>query len=205
MKIFITGTDTNVGKTLLCSWLCLHAQMDYWKPIQTGSHDGTDAHFVHQLTGTRIHPEAYLLREPLSPHAAAAIEQVQIEPGLIQAPQVSRLIVEGAGGVLVPIVKDFFMMDLIHQLSLPVILVARSTLGTINHTCLTLEALRKRGVKILGVMLNGPLNAGNRKAIEDYGKVNVLMEFPQLKKITRDALASIPLTGELRLVLNAGA
>ena len=107
MKFFITGTDTDIGKTLIASWLCIHTNADYWKPIQTGSTQGTDTDYVRQLTGSNIHAETYIFKTPLSPHAAAEIEDKIINLNNIHLPITDKLIVEGAGGVLVPINKNF--------------------------------------------------------------------------------------------------
>ncbi len=181
MKVFITGTDTNVGKTIIAAWLCYHLKAAYWKPLQTGS--DRDSETVAHLTGCKVYPEAYVLKKPLSPYSAAKFEEISLEPTTIVKPTNAKLIIEGAGGVMVPIQRDFFMIDLIKQLKVPVIIVARSILGTINHTCLTIEALHARDIPILGVVLNGPLNKNNKATIEEVAKIAVLEEFTPLEKI----------------------
>ncbi len=192
--LFITGTDTDVGKTLVSAWLASSCPSDYWKPIQSGHSQGTDSATIAQLApDTFIHPSTYTFEAPLSPHAAASEENVQIRLADFVLPRSSRpLIVEGAGGILVPLNENSLMVDLIVHLGLPVLLVARSSLGTINHTLLSLEALRTRGIPILGVVMNGFCNAGNRRSIENFGNIPVLAEIKPLPKITPKVLASLP-------------
>lgn len=191
MRIFITGTGTDVGKTLISSWLCLKMGFDYFKPIQTGQ--STDSAQVRELSGTKIYPSIYSYQAPVSPHLAAALENEIIDPTKIVLPDEPNLIIEGAGGLLVPLNKNFLMIDLIQQLNVPVIIVAHSGLGTINHTLLSLEALRARNIAILGVILNGEINTPNKEAIEFYGKVKVLAEIPFLESISQQVLQDIPL------------
>lgn len=192
-RVFVTGTDTGVGKTLVCAALMVTFDSAYyWKPVQTGSEEGTDTEWIRSITGLsaeRFIPEAYCLKKPLSPHAAAILEGVTIDPSSIIPPPVNgRLIVEGAGGVMVPLNNHHFMLDLIKQFSFPVLVVSRSTLGTINHTLLTLMALRHAGLEVAGVIMNGPLNESNKKAIEHFGNVPVLAQVEPLEKITPDFL-----------------
>ncbi|GFQ99996.1 ATP-dependent dethiobiotin synthetase BioD [Trichonephila clavata] len=141
MQIFVTGTDTDVGKTTISSWLCLHTGYSYFKPIQTGSTLGTDSHQMSNLTNANVYKENFVYKRPLSPHLAASLENDSINIDRINLPKTHNLIIEGAGGVLVPINKTTLMVDLIKKLAISTILVARSTLGTINHTLLSLEAL----------------------------------------------------------------
>jgi dethiobiotin synthetase/malonyl-CoA O-methyltransferase len=202
MKVFVTGTDTDAGKTIVSAWLCLHSGADYWKPIQSGHPPDRDADTVARLSGARIHPERHLLREPLSPYHAARLEHLRISLDDFRLPETSRpLVIEGAGGVLVPINESATMLDLIKRLGTPVIIAARSGLGTINHTCLTLAALRSRSVPVLGVVLSGPHNPANREAIEQFGNAPVLAEIPPLRPLTRQALEGIaPLPGALEWI-----
>jgi len=181
--VFVTGTDTSVGKTVVSACLVRAWDADYWKPLQTGlAVERADASTVAELAVRqhgRIHESVYALQAPLSPHAAAALEGVAIEFKRIRLPASARpLVVEGAGGVLVPIDGFRLMVDLIAELGLPALLVARSTLGTINHTLLSLEALRARDLTILGVVMVGEPNRGNREAIERLGRVPVIAELP---------------------------
>ncbi|CDG50085.1 dethiobiotin synthase [Cardinium endosymbiont of Bemisia tabaci] len=200
MKIFITGTDTNVGKTIVSSWLCLHTGYPYFKPIQTGAILGRDSCTVGQLTPTHIYKEPFLFQAPLSPHLAASMESRQIDINKIQLPKVDNLIIEGAGGILVPINESILMVDLIKQFAVPVILVARSTLGTINHTLLSLEALRARNIDVLGIILNGPYHKDNLQTIESYGKTQVLASIPRLAHITQKYLIEIPFSDSLQTI-----
>lgn len=193
MKIFITGTDTNIGKTLVSSWLCLHFNFQYFKPIQSGfdSESDTDTSAVAKLAQCVVHKESYIYKTPCSPHLAAKIEGEVINTDTINLPKAERLVVEGAGGALVPINNNFLVIDLIKQLKLPAIVVASSRLGTINHTLLTLEALRARNIQILGVIINGPLNENNAIAIEFYGKISILAQVPQLDAVNYNSLLKL--------------
>ena len=192
--VFVTGTDTDVGKTVISAWLAQHWRADYWKPIQTGSSQGTDFDSIARLApAARIHPSAVILPAPLSPHEAARRENTCIELSALVPPLTDRpLVVEGAGGVMVPINDTALMIDLMEGLALPVVVVARSGLGTINHTLMTLEMLRNRHVPILGVVMNGQLNPANRQAIEHFGGVRVLAEIQPLPAITAAAIAGLP-------------
>lgn len=201
MKIFITGTDTNVGKTLISSWIALHKGFSYFKPIQTGFTEGRDSYEVQRLSKVKIHPEVYAYKEPLSPHLAARIENDRIDIDKIILPQENNLIIEGAGGVLVPINETFLMIDLIARLGATVILVARTTLGTINHSLLSLDVLRSRNIRVAGVIMNGESNPHNSEAIESYGCVPILANFPRLEIVSDDALRNIPLPEKLRQIL----
>ncbi len=201
MSVFIAGTDTDIGKTLVSSWLCLHSGYSYFKPIQSGCMHETDSEIVGRLSGSKVYPEAYRLKEPLSPHQAAKLEHVEIDMLSIELPEIERMIVEGAGGLMVPINQKHFVIDLIKHLNLPVILVAKSGLGTINHTLLSMEALRKRNIQLQGVILTGPLNASNRASIEDYGDSPVLAELPQLTNIDKESLKAIPIPAQLLKLL----
>ncbi|SDN71018.1 dethiobiotin synthetase [Desulfonauticus submarinus] len=193
-KVFITGTDTGVGKTFISSLLVKKFNAYYFKPIQTGSREELDSKTVQYLTGLEdkyFLSATYLFKEPVSPHLAAKIENREIDIKDIYCPNETPLIVEGAGGVFVPLNKKFFMLDLMKHLDLPILVVARSTLGTINHTLLTIKALKRKNLDVLGVILNGPLNQENKIAIEYYGKVKVLAEIPWLEVITPSVLDSL--------------
>lgn len=195
MSYFITGTDTDVGKTIVSAWLMLHSPKAlYWKPIQAGQCD-RDINRVQNLTKlpqARFVPSLYDLVEPLSPHESARRENIEIEWDKLQIPTShSPLIVEGAGGLLVPLNRHYFLVDLIKKLQIPVILVARSGLGTINHTLMSLEIIRNRNIPIAGVILNGSLSPHNKQAIEEYGQVKILAEIPKLTRLDKDALMAI--------------
>lgn len=194
---FITGTDTNVGKTVLSALLSASLPAHYWKPVQTGASEGTDRQQVMawaEIPREQTLPEAYIFDDPVSPHLAAARAGKEICLETIIFPSKGRsmpLIVEGAGGVLAPINSHQFMADLMLHLRLPVILAARSTLGTINHTLMSLRVLQTSGIEVRGVVLIGPENPDNRKAIEHYGKVRVIGQIPMLPSINRQALCEV--------------
>lgn len=196
-RYFITGTDTGIGKTVLSALLCAALNATYWKPIQTGTEVDSDSRTVAELAGLppeKILPEAYQFVPPVSPHLAARLDGVRIDLAKIKIPvgsQETPLIVEGAGGVLVPVNETALMVDLMRNLELPVLLAARSSLGTINHTMLSLAALRNAGVTVAGVVMIGASNDENRAAIEDYGKVRVVGEIPWLTEINRSMLLEI--------------
>jgi len=194
MRFFITGSDTDVGKTLACAWIMLQGRVRYWKPVQAGLED-TDEATVRALTGAgddRFLPTTYALPDPLSPHEAARRAGVNIDMSAFAVPDDSvPLIVEGAGGLLVPLNAKALVIDLIEKLGLPAILVCRTTLGTINHSLLSLEALRARKIPVAGVILNGPDVPHNRAAIETYGKVPIIGHIPPLEPVTRDGLKAV--------------
>ncbi len=175
--LFVTGTDTNVGKTVVAACLVMAFAADYWKPIQSGRVFSDDSATIKNLTGVssdRVHPSLYCLQAPLAPHEAARLEGIQIVLDSFRLPRSERpIVVEGAGGVLVPLNEKHLIIDLIEHLSLSIVLVARSGLGTINHTLLSLAALRDRGLSVSAVIMNGPANPANRIALEKYGRITV--------------------------------
>jgi dethiobiotin synthetase len=194
---FVTGTDTDVGKTVLSALLCVALDAVYWKPVQTGAVEGTDTERVRQWAGlpaARTRPEAYRFDPPVSPHLAARWAGVEIALERIRLPEVpagALLVAEGAGGALVPLNERALMVDLMRQLGLPVLIAARSTLGTINHTLLTVLALRQAGLEPCGVVLIGPPNDDNRAAIEHYGRIRVLGQIPVLAAFTPESLRAV--------------
>jgi len=192
---FITGTDTAVGKTLLSALLVAALNRKYWKPIQTGSCEGTDRETVMKLAGVAVDntfPESYIFSPPVSPHLAAEQNGTEIDMRGIQRPvSMDALIIEGAGGVFVPINREALMLDLIRQLGTPAIVAARTSLGTINHTLLTVAAIRNAKVPLRGVVMIGRENADNRRAIERYGNVPVIGAIPWLERIDRQTLLSV--------------
>jgi dethiobiotin synthetase len=154
--IVVTGTDTEIGKTVFAAGLAAALGATYWKPVQAGLDEGGDGDTVRRLGVAKVLPEAYRLTTPCSPHRAAAIDGVTIDPARLALPAVDGpLVVEGAGGVLVPLADDLLYADMFARWGAPVVLVARTALGTINHSLLSIEALRRRGVPILGVAFVG--------------------------------------------------
>jgi dethiobiotin synthetase len=190
----VTGTDTGIGKTVfaaaLAGWLGAH----YWKPVQAGLDDETDSDIVARLSGLGqgcIIPEAYRLNTPCSPHQAAAIDGTGIDPERLNLP-VSKgvLVVEGAGGVLVPLNDEVLFADMFARWALPVILVARTELGTINHSLLSLEALRTRKVMFQGIVFIGDENAESERVICAFGNTVHLGRLPQIDPLNAETLAA---------------
>jgi len=167
----------------------------YWKPVQAGNHPETDSQIVRRLTGVpaeRILPEGYVLAEPIAPHEAARRAGIKIDMAkLVPPPCPGPVVVEGAGGLLVPLNDTAHVIDLAAELHLPIILVARSTLGTINHTLLSIEAIRRRGLPLAGVVVNGPETPHNRAAIERYGRTEIIAEIPWIDHLTGAKLMAI--------------
>jgi malonyl-CoA O-methyltransferase len=189
---FVTGTDTGVGKTVVAALLCRLLEADYWKPIQAGTEGETDSDLAVRLiagAGGWVHPPRHTLRRPRSPHEAETHEGIAIALDDFRLPESPRpIIVEGAGGVLVPLNRSATMADLMTRLGLPVLVVARTKVGTINHTLLTLEALRVREIAVAGAILNGASDPLNRDAIEAFGGIHVLAEVPVFPSLDARAL-----------------
>jgi dethiobiotin synthase len=194
---FVTGTDTGIGKTVLSALLVAALEGIYWKPVQTGSIEGTDRDAVRQWAGCpeeRLLPERYCFDPPVSPHLAAREAGVRITLDAFALPPSSDtrpIIVEGAGGAMVPLNENDLMLDLMRHLALPVVVATRTTLGTINHTLMTLAALRSAHLHVRGVVMIGHENIENRHAIEHYGKVRVIGHIPMMENIQRAALLDV--------------
>ena len=193
----ITGTDTGIGKTVLAAALAgrlaaLCGAARYWKPVQAGLSDETDSETVARLAPhVRILPEAYRLATPCSPHHAAALDGVAIDPAMLALPQGDTpLVVEGAGGVLVPLGPGLLYADLFALWCLPVVLAARTSLGTISHTLLSLEALRARGIAVAGVAFIGAAEPVSAEAIAQHGKVRILGRLGWLEPLTPETLTA---------------
>jgi dethiobiotin synthetase len=188
-RYVVTGTDTGIGKTVVAAGLAQALGARYWKPVQAGLDEGTDRATVAALSGCEALPEAYSLLTPCSPHQAAAIDGVTIDPARLALPDGDGpLVVEGAGGVLVPLREDLLYADLFARWGLPVVLVARTALGTINHSLLSLEALRSRGVPIAGVAFVGDENAETERVICAIGQVRRLGRLPWLAPLNAATL-----------------
>ncbi|KQN01700.1 MULTISPECIES: dethiobiotin synthase [Sphingomonas] len=192
MTIVVTGTDTDIGKTVFAAGLTAALGARYWKPVQAGLADGSDAASVVTLGVPADHvlPEAYRLTTPCSPHLAAEIDRVTIDPDRLALPEVDGpLVVEGAGGVMVPVTRDLIFADLFARWAKPVVLVARTGLGTINHSLLSIEALRSRGVPILGIAFVGDAVEDSEATIATLGKVRRLGRLPRLDPLNAATLA----------------
>jgi len=192
--LIITGTDTGIGKTVVAAMLTLALDGSYWKPIQSGTKDGTDAQRLAALTGLpagRIVPERYILSEPVSPHRAAELDGTRIELAALALPRIPRenwLIIEGAGGVLVPLNRAVLQIDMFVRWGAPVVVVARTSLGTINHTLLTLEALRRRDIDVLGLVFVGDSVPDSERTITEFSSVKRLGRLPLLARLDANSL-----------------
>lgn len=191
----ITGTGTDIGKTVFAAGLAGMLGADYWKPVQTGVSPGIhpegDRDRVAALSGVSTLPEAYRLAAPLSPHRAAELEGVEIDPARLALPRTDRpLVIEGAGGVLVPITRKLLSADLFAEWGLPVILVTATGLGTISHSLTAIEALRARGVPLHGLAFLGDENPDNLATIAAFSGAKVLGRLPWLDPLDRDSLAT---------------
>ncbi|HSI17906.1 MAG TPA: dethiobiotin synthase [Sphingomonas sp.] len=189
--IVVTGTDTDVGKTVFAAALAGALGARYWKPVQAGLDPRADVDSVAMLSGARMLPEAYRLATPCSPHRAAEIDGVTIDPARLALPDVDGpLVVEGAGGVLVPITPDLLFADLFARWAKPVVLVARTGLGTINHSLLSIEAMRHRGVPIRGIAFIGDEQPDSEATIARFGQVKRLGRLPRLDPLDAGTLAA---------------
>jgi dethiobiotin synthetase len=187
-RFIITGTDTGIGKTVFSAALAGAMRTPYWKPIQSGLEDETDSEAVARLAGVAVLPEAYRLVTPASPHLAAEIDGVTIDAEALTPPE-GALIVEGAGGALVPVTRRLLYADLFARWQIPVIVCARTSLGTINHSLLTIEALKSRGVPIHGLVFLGDAMPDSEAIIPEIGGVRRLGRLPIVDPLTPENLA----------------
>lgn len=185
---FVTGIDTGIGKTIVSSILVESGKTDYWKPVQSGSNEITDSATIKNLISnniSHIHKEAYLLKEPISPHAAAKKENIEIVLSNIKLPQTNNhLIVEGAGGLLVPLNQQETIMDLIKSLNIEVILVSKNYLGSINHTLLSLEVLKTNNVPVKGIIFNGGPNKETEEIIHQKTSIPILARIDHMAEVS---------------------
>lgn len=191
-SFIISGTDTGIGKTIASAMLVQALGANYWKPIQSGIAGMVDTRMVQKLTelpDDRFLPEKYVLSEPLSPHRAAEIDLVKLEPETLKIPASERsLIIEGAGGLMVPITRSTLQIKMFQEWNLPIILCARTGLGTINHTLLSIEALWNRNMKLHGILFVGEENRDNMKTIAEYSGEKVLGRLPMLESLNAGSL-----------------
>lgn len=187
-RFVITGTDTAIGKTVFSAALAVALNLPYWKPIQSGLEEETDSEAVARLAGVPVLPEAYRLVTPASPHLAAEIDGVTIDADALTLPDGS-LIIEGAGGALVPVTRSLLYADLFARWQIPVIVCARTNLGTINHSLLTIEALKSRGVPIHGLAFLGDPTPDSESVIPEISGIRRLGRLPLLDPLTPETLA----------------
>lgn len=194
-RFVIAGTSTNVGKTVFSAALASALDGAYWKPVQSGTAEASDREIVASLTGLpadRLLPEAYTLTQPLSPHRAAEIDGVTIDVDGLMPPSCDParpLIIELAGGLMVPLTREHLQIRLLQTWELPVVLVAGTQLGTINHSLLSIFALRMHEVPIHGIAFVGDANEDSERTIADFGQVTRLGRLPVLDPITSTSLA----------------
>ena len=191
-KIFVAGISTNVGKTIISAILTEYLQADYWKPIQTGSAEGRDLQAVQSLISnskSSFFNENYLFSQPFSPHFAAQLDLQSIDIQTIVSPKTeNNLIIEGAGGLFVPLTEQVLLIDLIPQIATEVILVCSEYLGSINHTLLSIAALQSRNIKIKGLIFNGDFFADNQQFIINYSQLKCLAHVPKLANINKKTI-----------------
>jgi dethiobiotin synthetase len=189
-RIFITGTGTGVGKTVVSAILAEALHADYWKPVQCGEIDNMDRTKVASLISnftTRYYPEAYVFKTAASPHYAAEMENMIIKPEQLDIPNSDiRILIEGAGGLLVPLSKDYLVIDLIKHLKASVILVANNYLGSINHTLMSIEVLNQRGIDVLGIVFNGKNYYDNEEIIHHFAHINTLGKVEEATTLDKD-------------------
>ena len=190
--LFVSGIGTGIGKTMVSAVLVEKLKADYWKPVQSGDLDKSDSFSVKSLISnkdSKIHPETYKLSQPYSPHKSAAIDKLSIEPEKIILPQTNNtLIVEGAGGLMVPLTDNFLMIDLIKKLNVPMILVSQNYLGSINHTLLSIQVLKQYEIPIKGIIFNGVKDIYSKEFILQYTEVALLGHIPQYKEVDKKAI-----------------
>jgi dethiobiotin synthetase len=190
--IVVTGTDTGIGKTVFAAALSGALDGYYWKPIQSGLAEETDSEAVRRLSrlaAERILPERYRLRTPASPHLAARIDGVEIDTERLALPATTRpLLIEGAGGLLVPLTREVTYIDVMARWRAPLVLCARTTLGTINHTLLSIEAIRARDIPLLGIAFLGDENPDSEAIIAAMGRTRRLGRLPPLAPLTAGSL-----------------
>lgn len=191
-RIFVTGIGTGVGKTVVSAILAERLKADYWKPVQAGDLDCTDTMQVRGLVGnstTVFHPERYRFTQPLSPHAAAEADGVTVKLEEFVVPETkNHLIIEGAGGLMVPLNRQHLISDLISHLKASVVLVSRNYLGSINHTLLTIQELRRRNIPLLGLVFNGRNTPQTEAIIQHYSQLPVLFRVEEEKEISRHTI-----------------
>ena len=191
-KIIIAGIGTETGKTVASAIVCKALRADYWKPVQAGNLENTDSHKIKKwVHDTTIHPEAYRLTTPMSPHGAAEIDVIRIEEAQLQIPKTQNsLIIELAGGLMVPLRNDYLNIDWVATSGLPVILVANYYLGSINHTLLSLSAINTRNIPLIGIIFNGEKNPSTFDVVMHQSGTKCLLEIDQEDEINDKVVSS---------------
>jgi dethiobiotin synthetase len=187
-QFVVSGTGTNIGKTVFCAGLAGMLGARYWKPVQAGLPG--DSEVVAELAGVEIVPEAWRLLLAASPHQAAEEEGVAIDPDALIPPE-GPVVIEGAGGLMVPLTREVLFIDVFARWKLPLILCTRTALGTINHTLLSIEAIRSRDIPLHGVAFIGDANLESEKIITEIGKVKRLGRLPVIEPLTPGRLAGV--------------
>lgn len=191
---FVSGIGTDVGKTIASAILVEALEADYWKPIQAGELNNTDTMKVRSLISNKksiLHTERYLLSQPQSPHAAATNDGIEIDLKTIQIPNTTNtLIIEGAGGLMVPLNNQYLVIDLIQQLNAEVILISKNYLGSINHTLLSFEALKSRNIPIAGIIFNGKPNKASEEFILNHTKLTCILRINEEQEITKTTISN---------------
>jgi dethiobiotin synthetase len=192
-RIFVTGIGTDVGKTVVSAILTEALQADYWKPVQTGSYFSTDADKIRKYvsnTKTQVHPESFVLKQYMSPHAAAELEGQQITIDKIHVPETNNsLIIEGAGGIMVPLNNKEFIVDIISKINAEVVLVIQNYLGSINHSILSIDALRYRQLPVLGIVFNGPPHKLSEDIILSYSGLKCIGRIQKESVINKEVVS----------------
>lgn len=192
-SFFVSGIDTEIGKTVVSAILVKALKADYWKPVQSGDLDRSDSHKVAEWAGlqaNQVHPEQYRLSQPMSPHASAAYDGVAIDLEAFSLPATEApLIVEGAGGLMVPFNEQHCMIDLIAKLQIPMLLVSKNYLGSINHTLLSCAMLAQRNINVAGIIFNGPPQPTSTSIIQKFTDFPVLFHLQEMATVDAEQIA----------------
>ena len=192
MKQFIVaGIGTEIGKTVVSAILTAGLKADYWKPVQAGDLDQGDAYWIrHWVPSATVHPSTYALTQPMSPHSAAEIDGITIDLKAFKIPTDQTLIIELAGGIMVPLNDSQTNLDLIKHLNLPVILVSKNYLGSLNHTLLSFELLQQHGIPMAGIVFNGPENPSGEKFILNHTGLPLILRVHTEEELNEEVIAS---------------
>lgn len=191
-KIFVSGIGTGIGKTIVSAIITEKLKADYWKPVQAGNLEETDTDIAKKLVSNEVsvfHPETFRLKQPMSPHAAAEIDGVEIKLEDLKLPETeNNLVIEGAGGLMVPLSDNLLVIDFIKHINAEVVLVSQNYLGSINHTLLSAEALKSRNISVTGIVFNGESYPRGEDVILRHTGLRCLLRMPQMKDISRESI-----------------